>query len=103
MLTASEKLARQKAIKAKLAELKALQYHIWWVPALERKERKRKPIPRPMVAYDFETTRIEKGTPRPLYITGYGDKFHYASPIANMADLHAQLERWFLTEETQTT
>jgi hypothetical protein len=31
--------------------------------------RERAATPSRMIAYDFETTRIEKGTPRPLYIT----------------------------------
>jgi hypothetical protein len=40
---------------------------------LTRKERVRRAAARPIIAYDLETTRIAKGTPRPLFITAYGE------------------------------
>lgn len=40
---------------------------------LVRHERKRGAAPSPMVAYDLETTRIARGTPRPLYLTAYSE------------------------------
>lgn len=54
-----------------------------------------------MIAYDFETTRIEKGTPRPLYITAYGEnpKMWLEKPIRNMSHLHQILVNDFLTED----
>lgn len=57
-----------------------------------------------MVAYDLETTRIQIGTPRPLFITAYAkDRTHYASPIRDMAHLAQILVNNFLTEELQGT
>lgn len=42
-------------------------------PVLRRVEKKRESSASKLVAYDLETTRIGKGTPRPLYITAYGE------------------------------
>lgn len=54
-----------------------------------------------MVAYDFETTRIRKGTPRPLYLTAYGTdpEFHFDGPIGSMEHLAHVLESRFLRPE----
>lgn len=54
-----------------------------------------------MVAYDFETTRIAVGTPRPLYLTAYGEapKFSLETSIKDMAHLLHLLETYFLTPE----
>lgn len=54
-----------------------------------------------MIAYDFETTRIQAGTPRPLYLTAYGKApaMHYAAPIRDMQDLHDKLVSEFLRED----
>ena len=54
-----------------------------------------------MIAYDFETTRIERGTPRPLYLTAYGLNPEYAieTRIRDMNHLHDLLTRDFLTLE----
>jgi len=69
--------------------------------SLYQKRRKRAPSPRQIVAYDFETTRIQPGTPRPLYITAFGAGVDYASPIRDMAHLGKILETQFLTDENQ--
>jgi hypothetical protein len=45
-------------------------------PPFERQGRQRDAKPAKFIAYDFETTRIEKGTPRPLYLTAYGESPH---------------------------
>ena len=52
-----------------------------------RKRREREPRPARMVAYDFETTRIEPGTPRPLYLTAHGEGFSFSGAIRSMAHL----------------
>lgn len=55
-----------------------------------------------MIAYDFETTRIKAGTPRPLYITAYGegrDALHLESDIRDFGHLTNILKTYFLTEE----
>ena len=54
-----------------------------------------------MIAYDFETTRIEKGTPRPLYITAYGEapEFALEMPIRDMQHLHDLIDQQFLIPE----
>lgn len=66
-----------------------------------RKARVKPAIPARMVAYDFETTRIEAGTPRPLYITAFGLKpeCFVECAIDNMQHLHSILENQFLTPE----
>lgn len=70
-------------------------------PAFERQERKRAASPARFIAYDFETTRIEKGTPRPLYLTAYGESPAYAleMPIRDMNHLHDLIIAEFLTPE----
>lgn len=57
----------------------------------------------PMVAYDFETTRIAAGTPRPLYITAYSEalKIRLESRIDSMVHLRAILLTHFLTPELE--
>lgn len=66
-------------------------------------KRRKKPLPAKMIAYDFETTRIKVGTPRPLHITAYGAsknaKLHLESPIRDFAHLTQLLEEYFLTDE----
>ena len=54
-----------------------------------------------MVAYDFETTRISVGTPRPLYLTAYGENpaFHYDGPLRSMEHLRDVLTSRFLDPE----
>lgn len=69
-------------------------------PALERKRRQRKPRPMRLIAYDLETTRIAVGTPRPLYVTAYGDDFVVERPLPDLGALTRILRAQFLTEET---
>lgn len=52
-----------------------------------------------MIAYDFETTRIQAGTPRPLYLTAHGKAFSFAMAIRDFAHLTLILITYFLTEE----
>jgi len=54
-----------------------------------------------MIAYDFETTRIQPGTPRPLYLTAFNAEreFSLETPIKDMAHLLWVLETYFLTSE----
>lgn len=70
---------------------------------MTRQVRKKDPEPRLLCAYDYETTRIAKGTPRPLYLTAMGRRlpvpFDYASPIKDMTHLQWILVTYFLTPE----
>lgn len=63
--------------------------------------RKKKPLPARLIAYDFETTRIKVGTPRPLYLTAYGEKpgFDFDMPIRDFAHLTQILVNYFLIDE----
>ena len=69
--------------------------------ALVRVVRKKTAQPVRMVAYDFETTRIAKGTPRPLYLTAFGldPAFSLDTPIRDMTHLRLLLEAHFLTDD----
>lgn len=69
-------------------------------PSFERKKRIRAPKPATLYAYDFETTRIQPGTPRPLYLTLFGAGVSVASRIRDMAHLTALLRTYFLIPET---
>ena len=64
-------------------------------------QRKKAPAPARLIAYDFETTRIQPGTPRPLYLTAYSQDppMHYASAIGDMTELTLILVNQFLTPE----
>lgn len=58
------------------------------------------PPPSKLIAYDFETTNIGEGTPRPLYLTAFAkDCMHFETPIKDMAHLARVLESEFLIEE----
>lgn len=71
-------------------------------PELRQKRRAKAPKVAPLIAYDLETSRIRKGTPRPKYITAYAqDRMHYASEVRDMAHLAHIVETEFLTEENQ--
>lgn len=65
-------------------------------PTLARVERKKAAKPKRIIAYDFETTRINPGTPRPLYLTAFDPAFQFAGAISNMAQLHTMLVQRFL-------
>lgn len=65
-------------------------------------KRKRDAVAAKIIAYDYETTKIKAGTPRPLYITAHGRAmYEYAAPIGNMLDLQNILVNNFLTEENR--
>lgn len=71
--------------------------------ALVRKEQKR-PREYRIVAYDLETTRIQAGTPKPVYLTAYGDDGFFVSVgIRSIAHLSDILCDKFLTEEFHRT
>jgi hypothetical protein len=71
-------------------------------PNLRRSEPRKTPeTPALIVAYDYETTRIKPGTPRPTYLTAYAQgecAIHLAEPIRDMAHLHALIVNNFLTD-----
>lgn len=89
--------ARQK-LASELAEAIEAQR---FAPRLSfaRKKRARKPKPRRLIAYDFETTRIDVGTPTPVYLTAHGADFSVDTPIRSWAQLTAILRTQFLTDE----
>ena len=68
---------------------------------MTRVTRKKAATASPMIAYDFETTRIRQGTPRPLYLTAYGENpdFSFDGAIRDMAHLRDILVTRFLTPE----
>lgn len=76
-------------------------------PALRRSESKGSAKPSRIVAFDFETTRIEPGTPQPLYLTAFngGDgtervrKFELQLSIKSLHALRLILRRYFLTRD----
>ena len=87
------KQARALLAHAKNAERKPARY-------LERHERKRDAKPALLIAYDFETSRIKPGTPRPLYLTAFHpDLMHWQSPIESMHQLQQLLRNYFLIEQ----
>jgi len=51
---------------------------------------------RPMVAYDLETTRIKKGTPKPVYLTAFGNDFRVSIRVESFKHLGEVLEQRFL-------
>lgn len=62
---------------------------------------------RRFVAYDFETTRIQAGTPRLKYLTAYngkpGEDFWFSGEVKSLAQLSEILETKFLTAENKNT
>lgn len=65
---------------------------------LQRVARIKDAVPAKIIAYDFETTRIAVGTPRPVYLTAYGEKpaMHFACEIRGMHHLALVLQNNFL-------
>jgi DNA polymerase type B, organellar and viral len=61
--------------------------------------RTRKSKPHRMIAYDLETTRIQVGTPRPLYLTAYGADFHFSGKLESLTHLRDILLSQFLIPE----
>lgn len=75
--------------------------HLDKKPALVKRERRRAArLPR-FIAYDLETDPIRAGSPRPLYLTAYGDGFQVERRIRSMSELHDVLVRHLLIEATQ--
>lgn len=68
---------------------------------LRRVTRKKLSAPSKIIAYDFETSRIAKGTPRPLYLTAHGEApaFSFDGPVESMEHLALLLSTRFLTDE----
>lgn len=105
--TKAEYQTRIKKLSAALAKRKVKRVLDYSYAAderpkpLVRRERNGKPRLRKMIAYDLETTRIEKGTPRPLYITAKGADFWVSARVKNMLDLGRILRDTFLTEENK--
>lgn len=64
-----------------------------------RKVRAKDATPARIVAYDFETSRIEPGTPRPLWLTAYGAELQLETYIRDLPTLGKILVRYFLTPE----
>lgn len=60
----------------------------------------KKPKLRALIAYDLETTSIKCGTPKPLYITAFGDEGFFCSKAVNsISELEAVLINRFLIDE----
>jgi len=72
-------------------------------PPFERHERKRNAKPATLVGYDFESTRIEVGTPRPLYLTAFGADMCLEVAIRSIAHLTKILITHFLTSAREGT
>ena len=72
-------------------------------PPFERYVPSKPQRPAPLIAYDFETTRIAVGTPRPLYLTAYGQGFELASPVHTMQGVRNLLRHYFLVPENYGT
>lgn len=89
--------AKRKAVANGLSEI-ALARKFRDKPPMARTELVRDPVPRRLIAYDFETERIKVGTPRPKYLTAFGEDFYFASRVETIPDLHSILIREFLTE-----
>jgi hypothetical protein len=71
-------------------------------PGFAQKARIRAAKPARLIAYDFETTRIAAGTPRPLYLTAFGADFAIETPIRDMQHLTALLRSQFLTDDNKS-
>ena len=64
-------------------------------PKIETVKKKLKKL----IAYDFETTNIAKGTPRPLYLTAYGADFLFSGEVLGASHTAEILQTRFLTPE----
>lgn len=72
-------------------------------PAFARKIRVKAPVVRNLIAYDWETTRIDVGTPRLLYLTAHGADFSIDTRIESFAHATKILKTHFLTDELKGT
>ena len=68
-------------------------------PKLETVKKKLKVL----IAYDFETTNIAKGTPRPLYLTACGANFWFSGEVLGASHIAEVLQTRFLTTENVGT
>lgn len=68
-------------------------------PDLDRVMRNLKPI----IAYDLETTNIAKGTPKPLYLTAFGETFQFSGEIVGTRHLGEVITVRFLDPELAGT
>jgi hypothetical protein len=66
---------------------------------LKRAHRVKNPKVVPIIAYDFETTSIKKGTPEPLYLTACGKDYFLSTRIKENDHLALVLSQEFLTLE----
>ena len=68
---------------------------------MQRQARVTRVTPAPLIAFDFETTNIRAGTPRPLYLTAYSQspEFAFDGAIDSMDHLAQVLKARFLTPE----
>lgn len=87
------RIAAKLALRFRVSKDRGKSYRV-----LVRKERKRAKLVK-LIAYDFETTRIAVGTPRPLYITAYGDNgaVNVSEPVTDAYDVLRVLNESFLT------
>lgn len=97
-----KKLPRDRRIdriahkRARLAEKKAEWKGATRKP-LKRKETQSRS--KPLIAYDLETTRIAKGTPRPLYFTAFGEFVSISTAVRDVMHLAEILRERVLIEE----
>lgn len=88
--------AQRAARRERIAEINATKRPL----PFKRHERKKAAKAARIIAYDFETTRIALGTPRPLYLTAYGgESFSFEGAVNDMAHLHDLLITRFLDPE----
>lgn len=99
---AQQSRAKREEIAAALASAAELQRFNKPL-AFERHERKRRAKPARIIAYDFETTRIAVGTPRPLYLTAFEKGWALEVTIKSMAHLTKVLKEQFLTADREGT
>lgn len=71
--------------------------------SLARYSPKSEPAPLRIVAYDFETTSIAAGTPRPVWLTAFGADMRFESPVGTTEHLADILSAHFLTDERKGT
>jgi hypothetical protein len=70
-------------------------------PPLVRRDRKRAAKAIRNIAYDFETTSIRPGSPRPLYLTCWSPDYQLATPVRSWTDLHSILTERMLVPELE--
>src|SRR5277367_6640057 len=75
--------------------------------SMQRHVRRTTAPPLPIIAYDYESTPIAEGTPRPVYLTAYGEApgpaMHFAEEIPDMQALGLMLVNNFLRADLAGT